>query len=93
MIFISWSAVSKLNNPIASWDTKFETGSKTILLQPFSPIVIAADESERIRYAASIYNFYLSKALSMLSMARLQEIACSDDYKIIGGSYLSFFFF
>jgi len=25
-------------------------------------------------------------------MARLQEIACSDDYKIIGGSYLSISF-
>ncbi|KAG2691057.1 hypothetical protein I3843_09G213400 [Carya illinoinensis] len=45
------SSASKLcnNNQIASWDTKFETGTKTILLQPFSPIVIAADENERIR--------------------------------------------
>nr|XP_016474837.1 PREDICTED: regulatory-associated protein of TOR 1-like isoform X3 [Nicotiana tabacum] len=43
------SSVSKLHNQIASWDTKFETGTKTALLQPFSPIVIAADESERIR--------------------------------------------
>lgn len=44
------SAVSKLNYQIASWDTKFETGTKTALMQPFSPIVIAADENERIRY-------------------------------------------
>lgn len=43
------SSVSKLHNQIASWDTKFETGTKTALLQPFAPIVIAADESERIR--------------------------------------------
>ncbi|KAG4209816.1 hypothetical protein ERO13_A02G005400v2 [Gossypium hirsutum] len=45
------SSVSKLNNnsQIASWDTKFETGTRTALLQPFSPIVIAADENERIR--------------------------------------------
>ncbi|XP_068667968.1 regulatory-associated protein of TOR 2-like isoform X2 [Aristolochia californica] len=43
------TSVSKLSNPIASWDTKFETGTKTALLLPFSPIVIAADESERIR--------------------------------------------
>ncbi|KAB1224582.1 Regulatory-associated protein of TOR 1 [Morella rubra] len=45
------SSVSKLNNnnQIASWDTKFETGTKTTLLHPFSPIVIAADENERIR--------------------------------------------
>lgn len=25
-------------------------GTKTLLLQPFSPIVVAADENERIRY-------------------------------------------
>ncbi|OVA17236.1 WD40 repeat [Macleaya cordata] len=43
------SSISKLNNQIASWDTKFETGTKTVLLQPFSPVVIAADEAERIR--------------------------------------------
>uniref|UniRef100_A0A5B6ZMP6 Putative regulatory-associated protein of TOR 1 n=1 Tax=Davidia involucrata TaxID=16924 RepID=A0A5B6ZMP6_DAVIN len=43
------SSVNKLHNQIASWDTKFETGTKTALLQPFSPVVIAADESERIR--------------------------------------------
>ncbi|CAA0830582.1 Regulatory-associated protein of TOR 1 [Striga hermonthica] len=42
-------AVNKLHNQIASWDTKFETGTKTALLQPFSPVVIASDESERIR--------------------------------------------
>jgi hypothetical protein len=88
--FISGSIVSKLNNPNASWDTRFKTGSKTILLKPFSPIVIAAGESEWIRYATSIYhNFYLSKALNTPSMVRFQEIACSDDFKIIGGSYFS----
>ncbi|XP_077216977.1 regulatory-associated protein of TOR 1-like [Tasmannia lanceolata] len=43
------SYVSKLSNQIASWDTKFESGTKAVLLQPFSPIVIVADESERIR--------------------------------------------
>ncbi|KAJ6699393.1 REGULATORY-ASSOCIATED PROTEIN OF MTOR [Salix purpurea] len=43
------TSVSNLNNRIASWDTKFETGTKTALLQPFSPIVVAADENERIR--------------------------------------------
>ncbi|PON53561.1 Regulatory associated protein of TOR [Parasponia andersonii] len=42
------SSVSKLSNQIARWDTKFETDTRTILLQPFSPIVIAADENERI---------------------------------------------
>ena len=49
-------ADSKLNNnkQTASWDTRFETGTRTILLQPFSPIVIAADENERIRYVISV---------------------------------------
>lgn len=41
------SVVSRLTNPIAKWDIK---GTQTALLQPFSPIVIAADENERIRY-------------------------------------------
>ncbi|KAG9159223.1 hypothetical protein Leryth_023150 [Lithospermum erythrorhizon] len=43
------SSTSKLHNQIASWDTKFETGAKTALLQPFAPVVIASDENERIR--------------------------------------------
>ncbi|KAL1213284.1 Regulatory-associated protein of TOR 2 [Cardamine amara subsp. amara] len=44
------SSISGLNNiPIANWDTKFEMGTKTALLHPFSPIVVAADENERIR--------------------------------------------
>ena len=30
----------------------FETGTKAVLLHPFAPIVIAADENERIRYAS-----------------------------------------
>ncbi|XP_043704845.1 regulatory-associated protein of TOR 1-like isoform X2 [Telopea speciosissima] len=42
-------SVNKLSNQIASWDTKFDTGTRTALLQPFSPVVIAADENERIR--------------------------------------------
>ncbi|KAL7248660.1 hypothetical protein ACSBR2_003411 [Camellia fascicularis] len=43
------SSINKLHNQIASWDTKFETGTKTILLQPFNSVVIAADATERIR--------------------------------------------
>ncbi|KZV17160.1 regulatory-associated protein of TOR 1-like [Dorcoceras hygrometricum] len=43
------SAVSKLHNQIAGWDTKFVTGTKTALLQPFAPVVIASDENEKIR--------------------------------------------
>lgn len=52
---LSSPAISKLNNnPIANWDTRFETGTKTALLHPFSPIVVAADENERIRYESFI---------------------------------------
>ncbi|KAL3531617.1 hypothetical protein ACH5RR_005138 [Cinchona calisaya] len=43
------SPVNRLPSQIASWDTKFETGIKTALLQPFSPVVVASDENERIR--------------------------------------------
>ncbi|KAL6132993.1 hypothetical protein ACLB2K_065230 [Fragaria x ananassa] len=57
------SSVSKLNNQIASWDTKFETGTKTILLEPFSPIVIAADENERIR----VWNYQEAKEAILLN--------------------------
>nr|XP_009800408.1 PREDICTED: regulatory-associated protein of TOR 1 isoform X4 [Nicotiana sylvestris] len=42
-------SVSRLHNQIASWDTKFESGTKTALLQPFSSIVVASDERELIR--------------------------------------------
>jgi regulator-associated protein of mTOR len=48
----SWSAGSNLKKRTAYLDTKFETGTKTALLQPFSPIVVAADENERIRQAS-----------------------------------------
>ncbi|XP_019254811.1 PREDICTED: regulatory-associated protein of TOR 1-like isoform X4 [Nicotiana attenuata] len=41
-------SVSRLHNQIASWDTKFESGTKTALLQPFSSIVVASDERELI---------------------------------------------
>ncbi|VFQ71153.1 unnamed protein product [Cuscuta campestris] len=47
-VFLPLSAVSKLHNKIASWDTRFETGTKNAILQPFLPFVIASDESERI---------------------------------------------
>ncbi|PKU65192.1 regulatory-associated protein of TOR 1 isoform X1 [Dendrobium catenatum] len=43
------SSITQLNNQIASWDTRFETGAKATLLLPFCPIVVAADENERIR--------------------------------------------
>ncbi|XP_051130261.1 regulatory-associated protein of TOR 1 isoform X2 [Andrographis paniculata] len=57
------SSVTKLHNQIASWDTKFETGTKTALLQPFSPVVIASDENERIR----IWNYEEATLLNSFS--------------------------
>ncbi|XP_027768175.1 regulatory-associated protein of TOR 1-like isoform X2 [Solanum pennellii] len=42
-------SVNRLHNQIATWDTEFESGTRTALLHPFSPVVIAADESEWIR--------------------------------------------
>ncbi|KAF6174060.1 hypothetical protein GIB67_020242 [Kingdonia uniflora] len=71
------SPVSKFSNQIASWDTRFETGTKAALLQPFSPIVIAADDSERIRIwnyeEASLLNSFdnhnfLEKGISKLCL-------------------------
>lgn len=47
--------MGQLSDPIARWDTRFETGAKTAVLQPFSPIVIASDESEQIRYVGLIF--------------------------------------
>ncbi|GFY83843.1 regulatory-associated protein of TOR 1 [Actinidia rufa] len=70
-------AINKLHDQIASWDTKFETGTKSILLQPFGPVVIAADENERIRIwnyeeATLLNSFenhdYPDKGISKLSL-------------------------
>ncbi|MFS7976678.1 putative regulatory associated protein of TOR [Helianthus anomalus] len=33
-----------LHNAIARWDTHFQTGAETLLLHPFSPILIASDD-------------------------------------------------
>ncbi|XP_074576621.1 regulatory-associated protein of TOR 1-like isoform X1 [Curcuma longa] len=62
MVKCRHSSNIKLSNQIASWDTKFETGTKASLLLPFSPIVVAADENEQIRVwnyeeATSLNNF------------------------------------
>ncbi|KAF8748893.1 hypothetical protein HU200_012820 [Digitaria exilis] len=48
----SWfdmNSACKMTSQIASWDTRFESGTKATLLLPFSPIVVAADENEQIR--------------------------------------------
>ncbi|XP_071910271.1 regulatory-associated protein of TOR 1-like isoform X1 [Coffea arabica] len=54
------TAVNRLRDQIASWDAKFETGTRTGLLQPFSPVVVASDESETIR----IWNYEESTLLN-----------------------------
>lgn len=43
------SSVSKISDQIASWDTGYEVGMKSVLLHPFIPIVIVADEKETVR--------------------------------------------
>ncbi|BBN00072.1 regulatory associated protein of mTOR [Marchantia polymorpha subsp. ruderalis] len=47
------SSVSKVSDPISSWVTLSEMGTKAVLLHPFSPLVCCADEKETIR----IYNY------------------------------------
>ncbi|AQK56955.1 Regulatory-associated protein of TOR 1 [Zea mays] len=47
------SSACKITSQIASWDTRFELGTKAALLLPFSPIVVAADENEKI----SVWNY------------------------------------
>jgi len=48
-LFTLGIAACKMTSQIASWDTRFELGTKAALLLPFSPIVVAADENEQIR--------------------------------------------
>ncbi|KAG9137895.1 hypothetical protein Leryth_021188 [Lithospermum erythrorhizon] len=97
------SSTSKLHNQIASWDTKFETGAKTALLQSFAPIVIASDENERIRVwnyeeAVLLNSFdnhgYLDKGISKLCLLNeldesLLLVASSDGNVRIWKDYTS----
>ncbi|ONK77089.1 uncharacterized protein A4U43_C02F2990 [Asparagus officinalis] len=62
-------SVSKLNNQIAIWDTKFETGTKAALLLPFSPIVVAADANERIR----VWNYEEANSLNTFNNHNLSD--------------------
>lgn len=74
---------SKLNNQIASWDTKFETGTKATLLLPFSPIVVAADENELIRciwLVTSFLSVVLSQFFGFLTMGRLLVLNYKGDW-------------
>ncbi|KAF5762688.1 putative transcription factor WD40-like family [Helianthus annuus] len=94
---------SNLHNPIARWDTKFETGAKTALLQPFSPIVVAAEEGECIRIwnyeeATLLNSFnnheYPNKGISKLCLVNeldesLLLVASSDGNVRIWKDYIS----
>jgi regulator-associated protein of mTOR len=88
---------SKLNNLIASWDTRFKTGSKTILLQPFSPIVIAADESEWIRIwnykDATLLNSFANHDFPEKGISKPYLVNELDDNLLLNFKYLSSFYF
>lgn len=97
------SAVNRLGDQIASWDTKFETGTRTALLQPFAPVVVASDENETIR----IWNYeepsllnsfenhdYPDKGISKLCLVNeldesLLLVASSDGNVRIWKDYIS----
>ncbi|KAL8262293.1 hypothetical protein R6Q59_026342 [Mikania micrantha] len=94
---------TNLHNPIARWDTKFESGARTSLLQPFSPIVVAADEGECIRIwnyeeATLLNSFnnheYPDKGISKLCLVNeldesLLLVASSDGNVRIWKDYIS----
>ncbi|KAF5471462.1 hypothetical protein F2P56_008250 [Juglans regia] len=86
------SSVSRLNNnnQIASWETKFETGTSTILLQPFTPVVIAADENERIRIwnyeEATLLNSFDNHDFPDKGIAKLCLINELDDSLLLAAS-------
>ncbi|XP_020242344.1 regulatory-associated protein of TOR 2 isoform X2 [Asparagus officinalis] len=83
-------SVSTLNNQIASWDTRFETGTKATLLLPFSPIVVAADENERIRVwnyeEATSLNTFDNHNLSDRGISRLCLVNELDDSLLLVAS-------
>ncbi|KAJ6845017.1 regulatory-associated protein of TOR 2 isoform X1 [Iris pallida] len=85
------SSVRKINNQIASWDTKFETGSKATVLLPFSPIVVAADENERIRVwdyeEATPINTFDNHNLSDRGISKLCLMNELDDSMLLVASY------
>ncbi|KAJ7950080.1 regulatory-associated protein of TOR 1-like [Quillaja saponaria] len=83
------SGVSKLNNQ-PSWYTKFETVTKTMLLQPFSPIVISADENERIRVwnyeEATLLNSFDSNDFPDKGISKLCLVNELDDSLLLAAS-------
>ncbi|KAI9116038.1 hypothetical protein K1719_012968 [Acacia pycnantha] len=81
------SAVGRLTNPIAKWDTK---GTQTTLMHPFSPIVIAADENERIRiwnYAeATLVNSFDNHDFPDKGISKLCLVNELDDSLLLAAS-------
>uniref|UniRef100_A0A0E0R394 Uncharacterized protein n=1 Tax=Oryza rufipogon TaxID=4529 RepID=A0A0E0R394_ORYRU len=80
----------KMTSQIASWDTRFELGTKASLLLPFSPIVVAADENEQIRVwnydDALPVNTFENHKLSDRGLSKLLLINELDDSLLLVGS-------
>ncbi|PNT65576.1 regulatory-associated protein of TOR 2 isoform X2 [Brachypodium distachyon] len=80
----------KMTSQIASWDTKFELGTKSALLLPFSPIVVAADENEQIRVwnydDALPVNTFENHKLSERGLSKLLLINELDESLLLVGS-------
>ncbi|KXG27592.1 regulatory-associated protein of TOR 2 isoform X2 [Sorghum bicolor] len=84
------SSACKMTSQIASWDTRFELGTKAALLLPFSPIVVAADESEQIRVwnydDALPVNSFQNHKLSDRGLSKLLLINELDESLLLAAS-------
>uniref|UniRef100_A0ACD5Y4G3 Uncharacterized protein n=1 Tax=Avena sativa TaxID=4498 RepID=A0ACD5Y4G3_AVESA len=84
------SSACKMTSQIASWDTRFEQGTKSALLLPFSPIVVAADETEQIRVwnydDALPVNTFENHKLSDRALSKLLLINELDENLLLVGS-------
>ncbi|CAD5170829.1 unnamed protein product [Musa acuminata subsp. malaccensis] len=84
------SSNCKLGNQIASWDTKYETGTKAALLLPFSPFVVAADEKEQIRVwnyeEATLLNCFDNRESSDRGISKLCLVNELDDSLLLVAS-------
>nr|CAB3459136.1 unnamed protein product [Digitaria exilis] len=89
----SWfdmNSACKMTSQIASWDTRFESGTKATLLLPFSPIVVAADENEQIRvwnYEDALpVNSFQNHKLSDRGLSKLLLINELDESLLLAAS-------
>ncbi|KAK9280041.1 hypothetical protein L1049_013726 [Liquidambar formosana] len=82
------SSASKFNMQIL--DSKLETGTKTALMEPFSPIVIAADDIERIRIwnyeEAVVLNSFDNHNFSQKGVSKLCLVNELDDSLLLVAS-------